>query len=128
MIGDKEHFHTKAKDILKHLSELTSKMSVLLIEAKESKKKLSNEEKKDYLMIAKLTETLGNLQYKLNQLIKNMNVSDDEKEVFTTETLAMMDSITDAQEQFRKVRVEINDFGIMSNNPDIATAFDYEEK
>lgn len=124
-LGDKNSFFPKAKKIIKDLSELTAQLSLILIEAKKTKTKLTQEEERDYQMITELTDSLGNLQYQLNKLLKNMHGTQD-VEVFTTESLKVMEQITTIQEKFRSVRSQINDFGHLSNNPEIAVMFKNE--
>lgn len=126
-LGNASTYFNEAQRVLKELSGLTAQLSVILLEAKQSKEELSDEEKYDYSMIHDLTNALGNLQFELNRLIKHMEPTD--KEQYTKESLKVMERITQVQEQFRAVRSHINDFGSMSNNPEIAQIFaEHEEQ
>lgn len=125
-LGDPDTFFTEAQKVIKTLSELTANLSVLLLKVKESKKELSAEEERDYHMIEELTDALGNLQYEIHMLIKHMQQSQKIK-TFTAESLRVIDKIVETQEKFRAVRAQINNFGYMSKNPEIAALFSDKE-
>jgi hypothetical protein len=122
-------FNPQAKEILKTLSSITSDFSVVLLNAKGNKSKLSEEEQLDYDNIKSLTAYLGNLQYKLNKIIQKA----EEFNKLTVELrdmgMSCAEYIMEAQEQFRMVRANINDLAFMSADPDVAYEYrDLAEK
>lgn len=119
-----DKFRTDAVNMLHVMSKLAADLSILLIEAKATKRRLSAGEQNDFDAIKSLTGTLGNLQFKLNNLI---NMSKESKRLsieISKASLEFAENIMQAQQQFREVRAGINSLGFLSNNPDLAHMFD----
>jgi len=112
--------------VLKIMSRLASDLSILLIEAKQSKKILSKEEQYDFETVKSLTGTLGNLQFRLNNLIMMSTMSEVSNIQFSKASLEFAEEIMKAQQQFREVRANINSLGFLSHNPELARVFDGE--
>ncbi|MBN2016073.1 hypothetical protein JW766_04540 [Candidatus Dojkabacteria bacterium] len=117
-------FRPSAENTLKVMSKLASDLSVALIEAKGNKKVLSEEEREDYKAIEGVAETLGNLQYKLNKLIKSVKKFNENTEELQELGFRLAQDIMDAQDQFRNVRANMNALGHMSENPHLASLFE----
>lgn len=120
-----QNFNPEAKQVLKTLSSIASDLSVVLLNARK-KKTLSKEEQRDFDNVKNLTESLGNLQFKLNKIIQKAEefkkIAQDLREM----GMDCSNYIMDTQEQFRMVRANINDFSYMSVDPEIA--YQYKEE
>ncbi len=112
-----------AKKIMKLMSKLASDLSVALLEARGDNE-LSTEEDQNFNEIKKLAGTLGNLQYKLNEIIKKVNLINKQMEELREISFDFGDEISDAQADFRKARAHINDLGYVSDDPHLASLFE----
>lgn len=119
-------FNPEAKDILKTLSSITSDFSVLLVSAKGENKELTEKEQQDFNNIKKLTDYLGNIQFKLNKIIQKSEEFKKLARELEELGVGCAEYIMEAQEEFRNVRAEINDLSYLSVNPSVA--YQYEEQ
>lgn len=117
-------FNGDGERVLKFLSKMASQLSIALIEAKKQKVELTVEEKEDFERIKSLTAVLGNVQDKLNRVLKTSKEILFKNEEIGKQGMDLAEYIMDAQEQFRNVRASINAFGFLSNNPELAKLFD----
>jgi len=116
-------FAPDAKNVIKEMSKLDADLTVALIEVR-GKGELNKEEKEDFELIKGLTESLGNLQFKINKIIKKSEHMNKLSQELVDDSLNAGLEVMNTQEQFRKVRKKINAIGILSNNPDIAFLLD----
>lgn len=115
-------YRTDAADYLKFMSQLTSELSVALLEAKGDKK-LDEEEQRHFDGIKGLAETLGNLQLKINKIIQDLKKLDNLADLVSEEGASLANEVIEAQAQFRTVRSDINDLNVFSRNPRLANLF-----
>lgn len=115
-------YRTDASDYLKLMSQLTSELSIVLIQAKGDKK-LDEEEQRHFDAIKGLAETLGNLQFKINKIIEDLRKLDKLADKVSEEGAELANSVIDAQAEFRAVRSDINDLNVFSRNPRLANLF-----
>lgn len=117
-------FQPQAKDILKEVSELTSDLSVAVLEAKNDKQTLSAEEEEDARQLSEITNILGNLQFKLNKVIMAIDKFKALAEELNSVGVALAEEIVHAQEHFRDLRADFNALGFLSKNPKISMLLD----
>jgi len=123
----RDKFRVDAEKMLRIMSKLAADLSILLIEAKATKRRLGSSEQNDFDAIKSLTGTLGNLQFKLNNLI-HMSMESKKLSIdISKASLEFAENIMQAQQQFREVRAGINSLGFLSNNPELAYMFDNEK-
>lgn len=115
----------RGQNILKELSKLTSDLSVALLEIKGQKDQLNPQENTNYESIKGLVGTLGNLQYELNDILKFKASGNDDPKLAEM-AMDLEQDIISVQEEFRKVRSNINDLGFLSYDPNIS--FEYNKK
>lgn len=120
-------FSPETKDILKTLSSVTSDLSVVLMEAKGSKKELSPSEKEDFDNVKSLIEYLGNLQFKLNKIIQKVSEFNTVAQEMKDLGMDCAEYTMTAEKQFKTVRARINDLDYLSADPSIAHTFKKEE-
>lgn len=116
-------FTTDAENLLKYFSKVASNLSLALVSTKEKKGKLTAEEQKDYENISSLVAVIGNVQDKLNRVIKTSKKATEVNNQLSEEGMSLAEYIMDAQQQFRNVRSSINAYGFLSNNPELARLF-----
>lgn len=121
-IGGSDKFLPHAKVALKSMSKRASDLTVALLEARGDSD-LSEDEEQDFKLIALVTSTLGNLQYKLNDLIKMAEMGEGKSFDFVNRASDFADAIMAAQEEFRNARASINALGALSDDPSIAYIF-----
>ncbi|MBD3329408.1 hypothetical protein GF357_02845 [Candidatus Dojkabacteria bacterium] len=121
-IGGSDTFLPHAKKALKSMSKQASDLTVALLEARGDSK-LSKEEENDFRSIALVTSTLGNLQFKLNDLIKMAEMGQGRSADFLNRASNFADAIMAAQAEFRNARAGINALGGLSEDPSIAYIF-----
>ena len=117
-------FHPKSQGVLKAISKLTSDLSVAILEAKDDKKKLSKVEQEDFEQVKTLTNLLGNLQFKINEVIKNIDKFNRVAEKLYEAGVSLAQDIMDSQEKFRMLRADFNAIGFLSDDPEISTLLD----
>jgi len=110
----------QAEKALLAMSEGASKLTLELMAVRESKKKLNEEEQRNYDQIRNLAATLGNLQLKVSKILKIVSEITAMNVLLKGAAIDLTEDITAAQQQFREVRSGINDFGVFSQNPDLA--------
>ena len=121
-------FNPEAKEVLKTMSRLTSDLSVDLMNAKSDKKILTKEEQEDFDHIKEVVEYLGNMQFKLNKIIQKSKELQNISVELNDLGISFTNDILDAQEKFRSIRADINDFGIMSEDQKTASSFEKQLK
>ena len=107
-------FQPEAKSLLKAISKLTSDLSITILDAKSDKKKLNKG----------MTDVLGNLQYKMNEVIKDVGVFNKATEELYESGLDLAEEIVTSQEQFRELRSDFNAIGFLSKDPNISSLLD----
>jgi hypothetical protein len=112
-----------AEGVMKIMSRLASDLSVALLDARGDNE-LNVEENKNFNEIKKLAGTLGNLQYKLNEVIKKIKLINKQMEELRELSFDFGDDISNAQADFRKARAHINDLGYVSDDPRLASLFE----
>jgi hypothetical protein len=117
-------FSSDAEKVLTYMSTVASKLTLALMEAKQSKQTLTPEEQVDYDKVKGLTAIVGNLQDKLNRLIKTMQEVNELNLKINEQGMELGNYIMDAQEEFRNVRSRINAYGFFSANPELSYLFD----
>jgi hypothetical protein len=116
-------FKGNAEKVLRFMSKMAAQFSIALINTRKSLPQMSAEEQRDYESMKLLTVAIGNLQDKLNRLIKSTEEVNRLNEKIQDSGLGLAEEIMYTQEQFRKVRSEINDYGFLSKNPELANIF-----
>lgn len=114
------HFSQEAEQVLRTMSEVTAKLTVALLEVKNFKQNLSTEEQADYDKIKSLVLVLGNFQDKINRLIKLSKQINKLNTQLKSSALDLTEDILITQQKFREVRSQINDYGFLSKNPNLA--------
>jgi len=117
-------FQPEAKSLLKAISKLTSDLSITILDAKSDKKKLNKEEQEDFDRVKGMTDVLGNLQYKMNEVIKDVGVFNKATEELYESGLDLAEEIVTSQEQFRELRSDFNAIGFLSKDPNISSLLD----
>ncbi|HEX9804127.1 MAG TPA: hypothetical protein VGA67_00435 [Candidatus Dojkabacteria bacterium] len=120
-------FSNDAESVLKYMSKSASQLSIALINARNKGGELTAEEQKDYDNIKSLAAILGNLQDKLNRVIKLVKNANEINAQISEQGMSFADSVVKAQEQFREVRKDINDYGFLSKNPELASLFEEQK-
>lgn len=113
-------FIPESKNVLKEVSKLTSDLSLSLMNAKHDKKALTSEEEQDYKEMKDLIDDLGNMQFKLNKVIQKIETLKKDASELVTLSTSFAQDIINAQEKFRNIRIDINDYGFLSSDPKIA--------
>ncbi len=121
-------FRGDAEKVMKYLSRMTSQLSIALQEARRGEKALTSQEQEDYEKIKALTAVLGNLQDKLNRVIKSTDEINLQNEKLREQGVDLAEHIMQAQDSFRSVRAGINAYGFMSQDPLLAKLFEEESK
>lgn len=121
-------FSDQGDDLLKYMSKLTSQLSIFLINARNADSNLSEEEKQDYERIKSLTNVIGNLQDKLNRVVKLLKSARDINTQVGEEGMELAENIMNAQQEFRSVRSGINAYGFLSEDPKMANLFESQRE
>jgi regulator of replication initiation timing len=121
-------FRGDAEKVIKYLSKMASQLSIALQEARRGEKTLTSQEQEDYEKIKALTAVLGNLQDKLNRVIKSTDKINLQNEKLREQGVDLAEHIMQAQDSFRSVRAGINAYGFMSQDPLLAKLFEEESK
>lgn len=121
-------FRGDAEKVMKYLSSMASKLSIALQEARKTKDQLSPKEQEDFEEIKALTAVLGNLQDRLNRVIKTTEDINHQNEKLREQGVDLAEHIMQAQDSFRSVRAGINAYGFMSQNPELARLFEEQNK
>lgn len=114
--------------LLKYMSNLASELSIALISIRKKLTVLSYEEQQDYEKIKSLTAVIGNLQDKLNRVLKLVKSANDLNQQIHTQGVELADQIMEAQDEFSKVRASINAYGFLSDNPELAQLFNQQNQ
>lgn len=117
-------FNSDSEKILKYMSSIASKLTLALMKARKSKENLSPEEQEDFDKIVYLTTVLGNLQDRLNTVINLSKQINDLNFQINEASIKLADEIMDSQEKFREVRANIDAYGFLSTNPELARLFE----
>ncbi|HUD44836.1 MAG TPA: hypothetical protein VMR41_04795 [Patescibacteria group bacterium] len=112
---------------LKFMSKLTADLSVALIHARDGKQ-LDIEEQSQFDDMKKLADSLGNLQFQINRLIMDVTKMEKLSEQISSEGDSLLNAVMDVQSKLTVIRSDINDLGIFSNNPQMATLFDNQHE
>lgn len=121
-------FKGDAEKVMKYLSKMASQLSIALQEARKTGKQLSSQEQEDYERIKALTAVLGNLQDKLNRVIKTTEDINQQNEKLREQGVDLAEHIMEAQDSFRSVRAGINAYGFMSEDPLLVRLFEEQNK
>jgi endonuclease III len=117
-----------ALQTLKKFSNVTADLSIVLIEAKDSKKKLSKAEDELFNRGKALTKVLGSIQTKINFIIKQMNIINNSAERIANTSDRLVNMIMKAQDLSRGLRTDMNAYGAYSKSSDIARLFHTNQK
>lgn len=118
----------KAEELREQISSLTSELTVALIELRGNEADFNKEEVEDFRNIKRITDQLGNLQFSLNHLIKKIKTYNEAADEVQEVGMDLGEQIMDSQELFRKVRADMNAFGLLSKDPETAVVFDALEE
>ena len=126
-MGMSEAGVTEIDKVIKSMSTLASTVSSLLYDAKVAKE-LNEGEEADYEMIGKFAKKLGNAQFELLDLIRDINELNTLSHQISEKGMKAANSIVDLQEELMKVRSSMNAVGIYSQNPKLAELFELEQE
>ncbi len=121
-------FSEEADRALLSMSNITSKLTLALLNAKSSKKNLTHDEEQDVERVKSLTVALGNLQDKVNRVIKYSKQVNELNVKMKEAAIALTEETMVTQQKFREVRSAFNDYGLLSDNPDLAFFLGAEER
>ncbi len=112
-----------ARKLREEISSLTSDLTIALMDIRGAEGSLNQEEKDDFENVRELTEQLGNLQFKINALIKKTVKYNEVASEVQEAGMDLATNIMDTQDKFRKVRADLNAYGVLSKDPDVATSY-----
>ncbi len=115
-------YKADAVEELKFMSKLTADLSVALINA-SGEKELNAEEQEQFLSIKKLTDSLGNLQFRINRLIIAITKMEKLGEQIASGGQVLLDAIMETQTNLIAIRADINDLGHFSKNSQLSSLF-----
>ena len=121
-------YSSDAEEVLLYMSRMASKLTLALSDARKSKEQLTQEEQEDYDRIKSLTDVIGNLQDKLNRVIKFSKQINDLNSQMSEYSMKLGEEIMNAQAKFREVRSGINAYGFLSDNPELARLFEEQRR
>lgn len=121
-------FSDQGEDLLKYMSKLTSQLSIFLINARNADTNLTEEERLDYERIKSLTNVIGNLQDKLNRVVKLLKSARDINTQVGEEGMELAELIMNAQQEFRYVRSGLNAYGFLSEDPKMANLYESQRE
>ncbi len=116
-------FKTDAEKMLKYLSQTASQFSIVLISVRGKKSEFSNEELADYERVKELTAVIGNLQDRLNRIIKSTIKVNSLNEEISTQGMDLAEYVLEAQSQFRSVRSSIDGFSFLKNTSNLLNMY-----
>lgn len=118
----------QGEQLLKYMSKLTSQLSIFLINARNADTNLTEEERQDYERIKSLTNVIGNLQDKLNRVVKLLKTIREASNEIGEEGMELAQLIMNAQQEFRYVRSGLNAYGFLSEDPKMANLYESQRE
>lgn len=118
----------QGEQLLKYMSKLTSQLSIVLINARNADTNLTEEERQDYERIKSLTNVIGNLQDKLNRVVKLLKTIREASTEIGEEGMELAQLIMNAQQEFRYVRSGLNAYGFLSEDPKMANLYESQRE
>ena len=117
-------FSAGADKVLTCLGNISSDLTIALMEARKSKKNLSDDEQKDYDEVRSLNIVIGNLQGRLNRIVRAARQVNELNLQMKQDGIGLDEEIMASQQKLREVRSGLNAIGFLSANPNLARLID----